>query len=116
MKERFQGLSGDYFENSENRAVFEICQTSTDPVGDRETLDPVIREHFDFLLQRELPGDGLEAKIEQCKLTLKKRYLLDLAHKQSIARGPDDESIDPGTLLANTDELNRIFKSGIKGK
>jgi DNA primase len=116
MKEKFQGLSGDYFENSENRAIFEICQTSVGPAGDKEALDPVIRERLELLLQKELPGNGLEAKIEQCKLNLQKRYLLDLAYKQSCAKEQDDEPIDPGILLANTEELNRIFKSGIKGK
>jgi DNA primase len=116
MKEKFQGVSGDYFENSENRTVFNFCQISSDPLRDQETLDPVIREHLDLLMRRELPGEWLEAKIEQCTLTLKKRYLLDLAHKQSIAHGPEEESIDPDILLANKDELNRIFKSGIKGK
>ncbi len=116
MKDKFQGICANYFENSENRAVFEICQDAANLDAARESLDPVIREHLDLLSQRELPGNGLEAKIEQGKLTLKKRYLLDLAHKQSIVRETEEGSIDAGSLLANTDELNRIFKSGIKGK
>ncbi len=115
MKEKFEGVSCDYFENSENRALFELCQSAVGlPVV--ESIDPVIREHLDILLQRELHGEDLVARIEQCKLTLKKRYLLSLAHKQSFTREPEDNSIDSGTILANTDELNNIFKSGIKGK
>jgi len=116
LKPKFQGICGDYFESSENRAVFEICRTEENPAGDREKLDPVFRERFDLLLRKDLPEDELEAKIEQCKLTLKKRYLLDLAHKQSFTADSEGEPVDADLLLANTDELNKIFKSGIKGK
>jgi DNA primase len=116
LKEKFQDVKGEYFENSENRAVFEICRNSEIPAGGEENLDPIIQEHYNFLLNRELPENGLEAKIEQCKLTMKKRYLLDLAHKQSFAIEGGNEAVDPEILLANKDELHKIFKAGLKGK
>ena len=109
MKDKVLGLSVDYFENSENRAVFEVCQISADPVSAREGLDPVIREHLDLLLQRELHGEDLEARLADCGLRLRERYLRSLKRRQEAALALEAESGDQAAVLAKLQELGTVI-------
>lgn len=109
MKGKFQGVSGDYFENSENRAVFEVCQISEDPVSVREALDPVIREHLDLLLQRELHGEDLEARLADCGLRLRERYLRSLKRQQEAALTLEAETGDQASVLTKLQELGTVI-------
>jgi DNA primase len=108
MKAKFEGVSGDYFENSENRAVFEICQSATGPAA-TESLDPVIREHLDLLLQREVHGEDLEARVTDCGLRLRERYLRSLKRRQEAALSLEAEAGDQAAVLTKIQELGTII-------
>jgi len=95
----------EYFENSENRAIFEEWQNSTDPLTIKESLDPAIHEHFDSLLTRNLPGEEIEERYADCVLRLRERYLRNLKRKQEEALALEAESGDRAAVLAKLEQL-----------
>jgi DNA primase len=108
MKAKFQSVTPDYFENSENRAVFEICKSTAGPPA-VESLDPVIREHLDLLSQREVHGDDLEARVTDCGLRLRERYLRSLKRRQEAALSLEAEAGDQAAVLTRLQELGTFI-------
>ncbi len=83
MKLKFTGLLLDYFENTENRAIFDKWQLIEDTAAIRYALDPVIQEHFDRLIARSLPGNSIEERFMDCMIRLKERYLRNMELKKA---------------------------------
>jgi DNA primase len=83
MKAGSGDLLIDYFENSENRAIFDKWQTINDAAGLRDLLDPIIQEHLDSLLSRNLPGSSMEERLMDCIIRLRERYLRNLEMKKA---------------------------------
>jgi DNA primase len=83
MKSRFGDLLIDYFENSENRAIFDQWQSNDDSATIRQMLDPIIQEHFDSLLSRVMQGNSLEERFMDCLIRLRERYLRNLEMKKA---------------------------------
>ncbi len=92
MKAGAEGLVGEYFENSENRAIFDKWQQSADAATTAESLDSAIQEHFNALLKRRLPGSEVEERLKDCLLRLKHRYLRNLEHQKEEALALEAES------------------------
>jgi DNA primase len=123
MKAKSRDLAAEYFENSENRAIFDIWQLSSQSALTQDLLDPAIQEHFNSLISRELPGSEIEPRYADCVLRLRERYLRNLKRKQSDALALEAESGDRAAVLAkleelgtkNDEELKKIFDKGIKG-
>jgi DNA primase len=82
IKPKTPDLAPEYFENSENRAIFDIWRKTAQAAVDMETLDPVIQEHYRSLLSRELPGGEFEKRCTECLLRLRERFLRNLERKK----------------------------------
>jgi DNA primase len=122
IKSRSGDLLVDYFENSENRVIFEKWQKSDDPAGIKDSLDPVIREHVDSLTARNLPGEDIESRYTDCVLRLRERFLRSLKRRQEEILSLEAESGNRDSVLAKLqeqgtqvdEELKKIFNMRAK--
>jgi DNA primase len=123
IREKSGEILIEYFENSENRAIFDVWRRLTETDQMKESLDPATQEHFNSLIVRELPGTEIEERYADCILRLRERYLRNLERKKAELLTLEAETGDRSTVLAkneelgikNTEELKRIFDSRIKG-
>ena len=93
----------EYFENSENRAIFEVWKGSVGITADLSVLiDNAIQDHFKKVLNRTLPGDEIEERYADCVLRLRERYLRNLKKKQEEALALEAESGDKAAVLIQT--------------
>jgi len=81
LKDRQEGLSLEYFENSENREIFIAWQRSDKIESLKERLEPATHEHLDSLLTRNLLSTEIEQKYAECALRLREKFLRSLAAK-----------------------------------
>jgi DNA primase len=122
FKPKSAGLQAEYFENSENRVIFEKWQQSDNPAGIKDSLDPVIREHVDTLSARNLPGEDIESRYTDCVLRLRERYLRSLKRRQEETLSLEAESGTRESVLARLqeqgtqvdEELKKIFNMRAK--
>jgi DNA primase len=78
-------LLADYFENSENRAIFIKWQETRDTGLIHDSLDPAIQEHFDLLLKKTIPPASLEEKYNQVLLRLREDFIRNIERRKSDA-------------------------------
>jgi DNA primase len=85
LKECLAELAPEYFENSENRAIYEAYATAADVVSLKEAVDPAIHEHLEAVAARVIPAlkNNIEAKFIDCTLELRKKYLKNLAARKA---------------------------------
>jgi DNA primase len=81
LKIELEGLLPEYFENSENREIYNLWKEIGDVVSLKEKLDPAIQEHLEIIVSKRLPGAGnnIEKRCIDCAYELKKTYLKNLA-------------------------------------
>ncbi|HTY82428.1 MAG TPA: DNA primase [Dehalococcoidales bacterium] len=81
LKENLGELIPEYFENSENRTIFQAYAACADVVSLKESVDPAIHEHIDTVAAREIPSvkNNIEAKFIDCTQTLEDKYWKNLA-------------------------------------
>jgi len=113
----------EYFEYSENRVIFKLWQQYGASEMLKETTDPFIREHFNSLVSRNIPGDNINERYMNCFLRLQERYLRNLQrkHTEFLITETDAEASSSvhdkleklGTKI--NEELKKIFDAGIKG-
>ena len=92
-----------------------------DNPSNKESLDPVIKEHLDSLMSRNLQGGDLEKRYIDCIVRLKERFLRNLKRKQEEALAFEAETGDRAAVLAkleelgidSNEELKRIFNTGV---
>lgn len=74
--------SPEHFENSENREIFTSWHQTSDLPALKASLDPVLREYLDYLLdylkKKEVPTNQIERRYADCVLNLRKKYLQSL--------------------------------------
>ncbi len=78
LGDMIENLSLDHFERSENKEVFIVWREKRDIDKIRETLDPSLHEHFEFITGKELPLlDKREQQkaLKDCIRSLDKRWL-----------------------------------------
>lgn len=110
-------LMPEYFENSENREIFNAYLSTENISSIKETLDDFICEHLDSLLAKSLPGKNLEGRLTDCILLLKKEFFQHLERKRGAAFAEAAEA-NPGADLnllkkqgrEPSSELNDVFK------
>lgn len=85
LKFNTQELLADYFENSENRAIFIKWQELRDANQLHESLDPAVQEHLDSLSKKKIPPDSLEEKYNQVFLRLREDFIRNLERRKSEA-------------------------------
>ncbi len=108
LKNDYQGLSSEYFENTENREIFIAWQQSGDLSAVKEGLDPAIHEHLDALVNKSLLSTQVEQRYSDCVLNLRKIYLQGLEAKRAEALALAAES------GGSTGELAKLEEQGIE--
>jgi DNA primase len=104
IRDRSAELIGEYFENSENRVIFDKWQTANEQEILTGSLEYVIQEHYNSLVTRQLPGDEVEQRFADCLLRLRERYLRNLKRKQEEALALEAESGDRDAVMAKLKE------------
>jgi DNA primase len=101
-----------YFENSENREIFNACQESPDMISLRERVDPAIYEHLDAIIKnvvyKTLSPSEIARRYTACILELEKRYYQNLEARRSEIFAQEAESGGKGADIA------RLEKEGIE--
>lgn len=112
LKSLSQQPSPEYFQNSENRAIFSAWQQASDLSSLKDKLDPTIWEHLDYLLsylkKRGVPTNQIEARYVNCVLRLREEFLRSLEVKRGAALALEAE------LGGTTAELATLEEQGIE--
>ncbi len=98
-----------YFLNSENREIFNAWQEAKDINELKEKLDSAIYEHFDTLININLPVTeiNVEKRYEDYIIELKKKYIKNLfAMKAASAEPVDDASSQE--IIDTSNQLHKI--------
>jgi len=104
LKDRNEGLSPEYFENSENREIFTAWQQANDLSSLKDGLDSAIWEHLDSLKTRSLPANQIEQKYANCVLRLREKFLRSLEVKRAGVLALEAESGGTAAELAKLEE------------
>jgi len=104
LKGRDEGLSSEYFENSENREIFSAWQQANDLSLLKDGLDSAIWEHLDSLITRSLPANQIEQKYANCVLRLREKFLRSLEVKRAEVLALEAESGGTAAELAKLEE------------
>jgi DNA primase len=101
-----------YFENSENREIFNACQESPDVISLREHVDPAIQEHLDAIIKsvvyKTLSSSEIARRYAACILELEKRYYQNLEARRGEIFAQEVESGGKGADIA------RLEKEGME--
>jgi DNA primase len=101
-----------YFENSENREIFNACQESPDIISLRERIDPAIQEHLDAIIKsvvyKTLSSSEIARRYADCILELEKRYYQNLEARRGEIFAQEAETGGKGADIA------RLEKEGIE--
>jgi len=108
LKAQSEGLSAEYFENSENREIFVAWQQANDPSSLKDKLDSAIWEHLDSLIRKSLPANQIEQKYASCVLRLREKFLRSLETKRGAMLALEAEA--GGTAA----ELAKLKEQGIE--
>ena len=107
LKTHCQGLSPEYFENSENREIFLAWQEVNDIKSLRQNLDTAIQEHLDSLVAKSLPPTNQterENVIASLILRLREKFLRSLEATRGEALASAAESGGTEAELAKLQE------------
>lgn len=100
MKTRQEELSKEYFEISENREIFLAWQAIDDVSNIKDTLDPTLHEHYDKIINRQLPTvNNIDQRFTDSVMELRKKYLKNLAARKSESGESGEEGIEISTQL-----------------
>jgi hypothetical protein len=114
----------EYFQNSENRAIFIAWQQASDFSALKNRLDPAIWEYLESLEKRNPPGDQIEEKYVDCVTNLQKEYLQNLEAKRAEKLAHEVESKGAGADIVSLKEegietaiqLGEVFVKKAKGR
>jgi len=131
LKQHSQMPLPEYFENTENREIFNNWQQCDDILSLKGKVDASIHEHLEAVLNgiaMELMDDRVERKYIDCVLQLRKKYLRRLESKRADALALEAEMGGSSAVIARLEEegtevsaqLREAFArksrgSGIKG-
>jgi DNA primase len=102
-------LKAEYFENSENREVFNALSQTEDPEIIKNNLDYTIWDYLDNLIKKAVPPDKIEQKMSVCTLRLHEKYLRRLEMKREMIFAA--EAASKGSIAG----LNKLEEQGIEG-
>ncbi len=108
LKECLAELAPEYFENSENRAIYEAYAACADVVSLKDTVDPAIHEHLETVAARVIPAqkNNIEVKFIDCTLELRKKYLKNLAARK--AESGEGSEVQPEEDLEISRQLKEL--------
>jgi len=99
----------EYFENSENREIFNAYQLNKDIPAIKDKLDNTIWEHLGNLMAKSLLPDKLEERLSDCVLRLREEFLRRLERKREAVFASEASSGGSGA------ELNKLEEQGTEG-
>lgn len=116
-------LIPEYFENSENREIFNAYQRTKDISLIKEELDNTIWEHLDNLIKRSLSSNQLEKRLSDCILRLREEFLRRLERKREAVFASEAASMGSSAELSKleeqgtevSDQLREIFIQRSRG-
>ncbi len=104
LKNRSEGPTPEYFENSENREVFLAWQSCSDLSELKGNLDAALWEHLDTLVNKHIPADRIEQRYADIVLRLKEKCLRDSEAKRAEILALEVELGGAGADLARLEE------------
>ncbi len=105
LKNDYQGLSPEHFENTENREVFVAWQDTSDLPSLKDRLDLTMHEYLDSLIAKVIPTTQIEGKYADCVLRLREKYLRSrLEAKREVVLALEAEPESSGGELARLEE------------
>lgn len=115
LKSECTELSPDYFENTENRELFEKWQQSNNFASFKDSLDSALQQYLDNLMARAFPSitDNESARretIEDCVTRLQERRLRNLESQKQELLAIEAEIGGTGAELAKLEEGQEIPK------
>ena len=107
LKAHSKELLPEYFENSENREIFNTFRQTKDVNKVKDEIDNAIWEHLDYLMTKNLPSNQIEKRLSSCILRLRERFLRGLELKKGAILASEAET--GGTPA----ELTKLEEQGI---
>jgi DNA primase len=101
-------LKPEYFENSENREIFNAISQTEDLNAIKNSLDDTIWDYLDKLIKKEVPPDKIEEKMSACTLRLHEKFLRSLEMKREVIFAA--EAASKGSIAG----LNKLEEQGIE--
>ncbi len=122
LKASDQGLSTEYFENSENREIFTAWQRVDTLPSLKDRLDGAIWEYLDSLIAKSLPNNQIEQRYNNCVLRLQEKFLRSLEAKKAEVLALEAKSGGTAAELAKLEEqgievsvqLGKVFTQKIQ--
>ncbi len=108
LKDNYQGLSPEYFENTENREIFIAWQQANNLSSLKEKLDPTIHEYLDSLLGKSLLANQIEQKYADYVLRLREKFLRSLEAKRGEVIALEAEA------GGESSELSKLEEQGVE--
>ncbi|GAI77420.1 unnamed protein product, partial [marine sediment metagenome] len=109
LKHLSGNLLPEYFENSENREIFNTYQQTESTSSIKDNLDNTILEHLDNLIKRSLLPNNIEKRLSDCILRLREEFLRRLERKREVVFASEAASSGSGA------ELNKLEEQGTEG-
>jgi len=117
LREQGKTLPPEYFENSENREIYQAWYENEDPSPEvlKQKIDISIREHLQQLTNRDIPGGRIEEKYHDCVLGMREKYLRNLERKREAFLALETDFADE---LARSKEVSTELKQvfGLKAR
>jgi DNA primase len=104
LKTHGQGLSPEYFADTQNREIFVAYLRADEVKSIKEELDSAFHGYIDALLSKALPATQIEPRFAQCALRLREIYLRNLETKKAEALAMAAESGGTNAELAKLEE------------
>ncbi|MCL2281660.1 MAG: DNA primase [Dehalococcoidia bacterium] len=83
MREHCTKLLPEYFDNSENREIYNAILSSADPSQVKTVLDNALWEHYEQLTKQTLLSHKLDMKLAETVLRMREEYIKRLAHNRA---------------------------------
>ncbi|MFH1662848.1 MAG: DNA primase [Chloroflexota bacterium] len=99
----------EYFENSENREIFNTYLLTENITSIKNKIDDSIWEHLDNIMAKSLPSDKAGERFSDCILRLREEYFRRLERKRGAAFASEAAS------GGSTAELTMLKEQGTEG-
>ncbi|MDP2719382.1 MAG: DNA primase [Dehalococcoidia bacterium] len=106
-------IKAEYFENSENRVIFENWLDEPDTEKLKKRLDVSLHDHFEYLSKIKFPftdEPGKQKALKDCILRLRENYFKDLKYREGILLSNLNNKDDATKVLADGIALNVKLK------
>lgn len=106
LKSLSNSIMPEYFENSENREIFNVYQLTESIPAIKDKLDDTILEHLENLMTKSLLPDNVGERFSDCVLRLREEFLRRLERKREAVFASEAASGGSGA------ELNKLEEQG----